>query len=87
LTAAMFDNADSACSARYAMETEVLFTVEEAAEGGLLARAHAHAIFVQADSEAELPALVRDAVACHFDVAERPKLIRLHFVRDEVLTA
>lgn len=67
------------------METEVLFTVEEAAEGGLLARSHQHGIFVQADSGAELPALVRDAVVCHFDDADRPKLIRLHFVRDEVL--
>lgn len=68
------------------MEIEVLFTVEEAPEGGLVARAHGHAIFVQAESAAELPALVRDAVACHFDAAEMPKLIRLHFVRDEVLT-
>lgn len=70
---------------RQYMETEVLFTVEEAAEGGLLARAHAHGIFVQAESELELAALVRDAVDCHFDGTEKPKLIRLHFVRDQVL--
>jgi hypothetical protein len=31
---------------------------------------------------------VRDAVACHFDDAsKRPKIIRLHFVRDEVIAA
>ncbi len=30
---------------------------------------------------------VRDAVACHFDTQDKPKLIRLHFVRDEVLAA
>jgi hypothetical protein len=32
--------------------------------------------------------MVRDAVACHFDdVSKRPKIIRLHFVRDEVIAA
>ena len=67
------------------MDTEILFTVEEAIEGGLLARAHGHGIFVQAEGAIDLPDLVRDAVACHFDAADRPKLIRLHFVRDEVL--
>lgn len=68
------------------METELPFTVEEAPEGGLLAQAHRHGISVQAESAAELPDLVRDAVACHFDGVDKPKLIRLHFVRDEVLT-
>ena len=29
----------------------------------------------------------RDAVACHFDPAEKPKLIRLHCVLDEVIAA
>jgi hypothetical protein len=28
---------------------------------------------------------VRDAVNCHFDEGNAPKVIRLHFVRDEVL--
>lgn len=69
------------------METEVLFTVEEAPEGGYLARALGHGIFVQVESLDELHAQVRDAVACHFDPADKPKLIRLHFVRDEVLAA
>jgi hypothetical protein len=69
------------------MQTEVLFTVEEAPEGGYLARALGHGIFVQVESLAELHAQVRDAVACHFDPENKPKLIRLHFVRDEVLAA
>jgi len=69
------------------METEILFTVEEAPEGGYLARALGHGIFVQAESSSELHVEVRDAVACHFDPADKPKLIRLHFVRDEVLAA
>jgi hypothetical protein len=29
--------------------------------------------------------MVRDAVICHFEEADRPKIIRLHFVRNEVI--
>lgn len=67
------------------MNTEVFFNVEEADEGGYVATAPSHGIVTQGDSIAELHAQVRDAVACHFDAADKPKLIRLHFVRDEVL--
>lgn len=69
------------------MQTEILFTVEDAPEGGFVARALGHGIFVQAESTVELHAQVRDAVHCHFDADERPRLIRLHYVRDEVLAA
>ncbi len=31
--------------------------------------------------------MVRDAVSVHFDEAERPRVIRLHSVREEVLAA
>jgi len=30
---------------------------------------------------------VRDAVRCHFDSGSAPAVIRLHFVKDEVITA
>ena len=66
---------------------ELIFLVEMEADGGFVASAVGHSIFTQADSEDELHAMVRDAVRCHFDEAERPKLIRLHFVRDEVIAA
>jgi hypothetical protein len=69
------------------MQTEVLFTVEHAPEGGFIARAVGYGIFVQAETTAELHAQVRDAVSCHFDPQDKPRLIRLHFVHDEVLTA
>ncbi|WP_119420055.1 2-oxoisovalerate dehydrogenase [Rhodospirillaceae bacterium SYSU D60015] len=65
---------------------EIIFVVEEAPEGGFTARAVGAAIFTEADSLAELRAAVREAVGCHFDT-DGPQLIRLHFVRDEVLTA
>lgn len=66
---------------------EIIFLVQEAAEGGYEARALSASIFTEADTLAELREMVRDAVACHFEDDERPSLIRLHFVRDEVLAA
>jgi hypothetical protein len=65
---------------------EIIFVVQEAPEGGFTAQAVGTPIFTEADSLDELRSAVRDAVGCHFD-ADRPQLIRLHFVRDEVLTA
>ena len=66
---------------------EVIFVVEEAPEGGYSARAVGESIFTQAESVAELHDRVRDAIQCHFDPGTAPKLIRLHFVRDEVIAA
>jgi len=66
---------------------EIIFVVEEAPEGGLTARAVGESIFTEAATMAELHARVRDAVRCHFDADAQPKLIRLHFVRDEVIAA
>ena len=66
---------------------EIIFVVEQAPEGGLTARALDASIFTQADSAEDLHARVRDAVRCHFDEGDAPKVIRLHFVRDEVIAA
>jgi hypothetical protein len=66
---------------------EIIFVVQDAAEGGYEARALGHSIFTEADTLDELRTMVRDAVACHFDDSERPSVIRLHLVRDELLTA
>ena len=65
--------------------SEVIFLVEEAAEGGFTARALGQSIFTEANDVAELHAKVRDAVHCHFDEGKGPKVIRLHFVREEVI--
>ena len=69
------------------MEKEVIFLVEEAPEGGYQARALGHAIFTEADTFDELKAMGQDAVQCHFEGEEKPPLIRLHLVKDEVITA
>ncbi len=66
--------------------SEIVFLVEEAAEGGFTAKALGESIITEADDLAELRSNVRDAVQCHFEIeAQRPKVIRLHFVRDEVI--
>ena len=66
---------------------EIIFIVEDSPEGGYVAKAAGSSIFTEADTLDELHAQVRDAVRCHFDESAAPKLIRLHFVRDEVITA
>ena len=65
--------------------TELVFVVEEAAEGGYTARAVGESIFTEADDIPQLHANVRDAVRCHFDEGTGPKVVRLHFVRDETI--
>ena len=56
---------------------EILFVVEEAPEGGLIARALGESIFTEADDEASLYQQVRDAVHCHFEEGKAPQKITL----------
>jgi len=65
--------------------SEILFLVEESPEGGYTARAVGQSIFTEADTLSALRANVREAVECHFEDGQRPRMIRLHIVRDEVL--
>ena len=65
---------------------ELIFLVEEAPEGGYTARALGESIFTEAETLDQLRGYVLDAVRCHFDDGEAPKVVRLHFVREEVLT-
>lgn len=71
--------------AESASPPEVIFLVEEAPEGGFTARALGESIFTEADDLSSLHVKVRDAVHCHFDEGQVPKVIRLHFVREEVI--
>ncbi len=64
---------------------EVIVVVEEAPEGGFTAQAVGESIFTEADTLETLHANVRDAVRCHFDDQHMPRLIRLHFTRDEII--
>lgn len=66
--------------------SEMLFLVEEATEGGFIAKAAGASIFTEADTLEELKAAILDALRCHFDrVEDIPVLIRLHIVKEETL--
>lgn len=66
--------------------TELAFLIEEDVDGGYSARALGEPIFTQGDTREELLRNIRDAVQCHFESAEQmPRILRLHYVRDEVL--
>ena len=67
--------------------SELIFLVEEADEGGYTARAVSESIFTEADTLDELRRNVREAVECHFEDGAAPKVIRLHIVREEIITA
>jgi hypothetical protein len=69
--------------------TEILFVVEEAEEGGYVAHAVGASIVTEADDLAQLRTMVRGAVRCHYDEddMDRPKVIRLHLVHDEIIAA
>ena len=64
---------------------EIIFLVSEALEGGYTARALGESLFTEAETPEGLREAVRDAVRCHFDPGLRPKIICLHYVREEVL--
>ena len=65
--------------------SEIIFVVEEAPEGGYIAKALGESIFTEADDLESLHERVRDAVRCHFEEGNTPRLIRLHFAREEVI--
>jgi hypothetical protein len=67
--------------------SEVVFLVDESPEGGYVARALGASIVTEADDLPALRAQVRDAVRCHFEAPAMPPVIRLHFVRDEIIAA
>jgi hypothetical protein len=66
---------------------EIIFLVEDAVEGGYTARALGESIFTEADDLESLRENIRDAVQCHFEPEQKPKLIRLHYVSEEVIAA
>ena len=66
--------------------SEIIFIVEESKEGGFEARALDYSIYTEAEDIESLKESVKDAVLCHFDKENIPKIIRLHLVKDELIT-
>ena len=55
---------------------EIIFIVEEALEGGYIAKSLGNNIFTQADTLSELKTMIKDAVICHFDKGNHPEIVR-----------
>jgi len=64
---------------------EIVFVIEDAPEGGFCARAVGAFIVTEADDLPALREAIRNAVRCHFDADEAPKIIRINLVRDEII--
>jgi predicted RNase H-like HicB family nuclease len=67
------------------MPAEIIFAIQEEPEGGYVAEALGHAIVTQGDTMEELRRMVRDAVRCHFDPEDMPRVVRLHRLNVESL--
>jgi len=65
---------------------EIIFLVEEAPEGGYIAKALGESIFTEAETMEELKEMVKDAIRCHFETDCIPNIIRLHFVKEETIS-
>ncbi len=65
---------------------ELIFLVEDAIEGGFIAKALGEGIFTEGETIAELKENIKEAVKCHFDIEKLPKIIRLHLVKEEVFS-
>jgi len=65
---------------------EVIFVVSETETGGYTACAPGHSIVAEAESWEQLREKARAAAVSHFkDAPAHPTLIRLHFVKDDVI--
>jgi len=67
------------------LEREVVFLVEESMDGGYEAKALGYPIFTEGETLEGIKEAVKDAVRCHFDNEDFPRIVRLHFVKDEVI--
>jgi predicted RNase H-like HicB family nuclease len=66
---------------------ELIFEIRDAEEGGFCARALGYAIFTEGETWEELRSNVLEAVGLHFEDAPlRPRLVQMHYVRDELIS-
>ncbi len=65
--------------------SEIIFVVEDSDEGGFTAKALGYPIHTEGENLEELKENIRDAVKCHFNDKDRPRIVRLHMVEDELM--
>ncbi len=65
---------------------EIIFLIEDDPEGGYNAQALGYSIFTEGETVEELKENIMDALRCHFDdIQNIPRIVRLHFVKEEIL--
>jgi len=69
------------------MSNEIIFIIEESQEMGYEARALDFSIYTEADTIKELKTMIKDAVQCHFEEKDMPKIVRLHYIKEEIMAA
>ena len=69
------------------MKSEILFIIEDSLDGGYEAKAVGYSIFTDAETLDDIKNNIIEAVDCHFDEEEKPKYIRLHYIKEEVIAA
>lgn len=67
------------------MNPEITFVVEEAADGGYIAKAVGESIYTEAETIDGIKENVKEAVLTHFDEGKKPSIIRLHFIKEELI--
>jgi len=65
---------------------EIVFSVTQESDGGYVAECLSHDIFTEGDTWEDLRSNVREAVSAFFFDQAKPSAVRLHLVRDELLT-
>ena len=70
---------------KYMSEKEIIFLIEESFDGGYEAKALGYSIFTEGNNISELKKNIKEAVKCHFESKKIPKVIRLHYIREELI--
>jgi hypothetical protein len=68
------------------MSNEIIFLVEDAPEGGYQARALGESIFTEAEDMDGLKINVKESVLAHFEEGKHPRIVRLHYIKEELIT-
>jgi len=66
--------------------SELVFEISEEAESGYSAECLTENIFTQGETWEDLRVNVKEATEAYFYDGQKPKYLRLHLVRDELLT-
>lgn len=66
--------------------SEIIFIIEDSDEGGYTAKALDYSIYTEGETLDEIKENIKDAVKCHFGAKKFPHIVRLHMVKDEVMS-